>query len=356
LIGGIPAAVTAVSPTRIHGWIPAATSPELGLVDVTVTKGSLTKTLNGAFQYLLPRPADSNSRAKVVVDPQTGTLGTSSTYVAESFRITNQSTSGEKLTRFLIDLRGAVIPDQVFDPNGNAGDPIGKDFTVDSDPGVGLLGYRFLSANNGGFDSLEVTFSDFGPGETFTFSTDLDPTSIKGAADPGPNHAGSVSGLDLVGAQILVQFDDGAFARQDLYRIPDSLTGSEAVLTTMQSPEPSLEVVGVSGTFGAVSDPNRLVRVNGPAGMEFALLRFESALYLEGVPGGGFDIDEYETNTLVQVSESAGTIGSAGFTEVPVTLTRMDEAAGYNYLIAVLKNASGEAGPVSRPVQVRLEP
>jgi N-acetylneuraminic acid mutarotase/glucose/arabinose dehydrogenase len=56
-IGGVPATVTSVSPTRIHGVIPASSTPTAQLLDVTVQSGGQTSTIAGAFRYVLQRGA-----------------------------------------------------------------------------------------------------------------------------------------------------------------------------------------------------------------------------------------------------------------------------------------------------------
>ncbi len=52
-IGGIPAAITSVSPTRIRGFVPAMSSPSAALLDVVVLSGGVTSTISGAFRPVL---------------------------------------------------------------------------------------------------------------------------------------------------------------------------------------------------------------------------------------------------------------------------------------------------------------
>jgi hypothetical protein len=51
-IGGIPAQVTSVTPTRIKGTLPAHPAPPSTLVDVDVQVGTVTKTLPSAFRFV----------------------------------------------------------------------------------------------------------------------------------------------------------------------------------------------------------------------------------------------------------------------------------------------------------------
>jgi N-acetylneuraminic acid mutarotase/glucose/arabinose dehydrogenase len=53
-IGGVPAALTSVSPTRIRGIVPPKSPVPIGLVDVQVTVGPNTDVHEDAFQWLHP--------------------------------------------------------------------------------------------------------------------------------------------------------------------------------------------------------------------------------------------------------------------------------------------------------------
>ncbi|HZM01304.1 MAG TPA: kelch repeat-containing protein, partial [Planctomycetota bacterium] len=57
-IGGLPAALSSVSGTRIRGLIPARAAPGTALLDVVVTSAGVSTTLPAAFRYLLT-PAGS---------------------------------------------------------------------------------------------------------------------------------------------------------------------------------------------------------------------------------------------------------------------------------------------------------
>jgi hypothetical protein len=120
--------------------------------------------------------------AKVTIDPPENTIPTSSTYGAGSFKVQNLSTGGQKITSVTLDLRTAMLPDVVFDPTGTAGDTAFKGFVLDNNSGVGSVNGSFASPHNGvnsqdGYDQVVVTFSGFDPGESMSFSADIDPTS-----------------------------------------------------------------------------------------------------------------------------------------------------------------------------------
>ena len=120
--------------------------------------------LSGAGQ---PLPVTSGA-ATIEVDSG-GTISASSTYSSGSFKIINNSPSGQKIASVRVDISSALLPDVVFDPNGTAGDPVGKGFTADSGASqTGLQGHVYGSPLHTGFQALDVAFTDFNPGEQFT--------------------------------------------------------------------------------------------------------------------------------------------------------------------------------------------
>lgn len=297
-----------------------------------------------------PNPIPPQGEAALFVVDAGKSLKGSSTFRSDSFQITNNSEAGQKISRLLIDTRTAMFPDLVFDPYGDAGDAKSRDFTVDQDPGVGLQSHQFLSEHDGGFDLLEIKFDDFDPGETFTFSLDMDPTSTKGTTSKGSNHAGSVSGLELVGTTVTVEFEGGAsFARQT-YRRLDSATGSQANLSKTVLSRPEIEVLGLSDRQATVSDADQTVRIKGPANSMVSLLVVEGA-FLTDENGMAFDPDPFEANTALAFEETVANIGSQGYVDVGITLTKMDADGGLNYLVAVVKDDNGNTSLTS-PTQI----
>lgn len=55
-IGGLPATLTAVSPTRIRGLVPAQPAPTTALLDVVVDSNGAQSTLPAAFRFLFAQP------------------------------------------------------------------------------------------------------------------------------------------------------------------------------------------------------------------------------------------------------------------------------------------------------------
>ncbi|MEN0078750.1 MAG: putative Ig domain-containing protein [Pseudomonadota bacterium] len=182
-----------------------------------------------------------------------------SNFSSNSFQLTN--TGDKQVAAVLIDVRGAIYGDSVFDKDGTAGDTATKLFKVDSETGDGTGAYFEANAGSyvlpgtqpipntsgegkestGGFRGLLVKFdgSDggFENGETVGFAGDMDPNSIAGllkgsgaaiGVDDGALDGwdvGGVSGAELIGSRFIVVFDDGSTAEGYLHS-DGSLAGS----------------------------------------------------------------------------------------------------------------------------------
>ncbi len=335
--GEFVAEVSAATPTRIHGIVPARAGLPAEPVDITVSAGAETRVLTRAFRYLPSRTADRGAACDVVIDPG-GNIASGSTYTPRTFRIENFSSAGQQIERVRLDLRGTLLRDLAFDPDGLAGDPVGKGFTVDEIGATEVAGHALLHPRNGGYDVLEIEFARFPPGATFAFSVDVDPTSIRGEPAPGPGAAGSVSGLELAGTGVTVTFDDGTLLRGEAFRLPQSLTGSAVRLDGTNLPRPTLELIGPS----AVTVSDQTVRVHAPVGSQISVLIAEAARFVGAQ--GGFDLQPGEANSLLAVSERRAAVGDTGYVDVPVTLTRSAPEGGWNTITAVVLGERGENG------------
>jgi hypothetical protein len=118
---------------------------------------------------------------------------------------------------------------------------------------------------------------------------------------------------------------------------------------------PSLAVVGVPSTPATVTQPAQTMRVTGPAGASVRLLAVEGALFTAGLPGGGFDLDPFEANSVVAVNELTATIGPGGTVDIPVTLGNTVAGGGNNRLVAVIES-NGATGPTSGVAVLQLAP
>lgn len=304
------------------------------------------------WDYFEAEVLDDGAAATVrVTTPNPGYAG--STYTHDAFQIENTSPAGQSISWVEYDFSTAMMPDMVIDPDGLAGDTIGKGFTPDSgEAETGLVGYAYQLPKDAGYAGLRLTFDDFAPGEVFTFSIDMDPSSIRGATAPGPFAAGSVSGLELAGARVRVGFTDGTVLAGDLFRDGDSLNDSIAMLRAGTPTRPRLGVVGVD-TPADFPDAEQTVRIWGPRGSSVSLLRLEAGLFTESLPDGGYDIGPFEPNSVVSVRSTEWTIGSSGWVDVAVTLARTRVESGYNIFAAAVTTPEGR-GLVSAPLVARL--
>jgi len=302
--------------------------------------------------------ADAHAQAEVFFGVTRNQGIDASSYNAGSFVITNESSSGIAIERFRIDFSTAMLPDMVFDPEGDAGDTAAKCFEpFNGEAATGLVDPAnpctspFSEPRAGGYDVLEIEFTDFDPNETFNFSVDADPTSIKGTSGQGGNSAGSVSGLELAGSTIEVEFSNGTTRTGELFRQSGSSGGAECTLAANPPGTPGLQAVGIASP-ATVASASQTIRVTGTVGSSVRLLQVEASMDLNG--GSGFDIDPFEGNRAIVVSEKTGTIGASGRVDIDVTLTRAGSAAGFNYFTAVFVTG-GRTGPTSPVVVLALD-
>ncbi len=293
-----------------------------------------------------------------------GDIQTSSTY-NPSFYIENTSTGGEEIVSVSFDISSALLTDTVFDPVGTAGDSGSRclfpDGTSAANTGfvtpADLCVDPFSVPYELGFNVITTDFTDFQSGESFLFGVDIDPISTRGTAPPGPDHAASVSGYELLGSLVTVEFSDGSTLTTELWRYNTSVTGSvnTARLNTLVAP--SIEVLGIPSTPTFVSNLNQTVRVSGPAGADISLLVSEGEMVEQ--PGGGYDVDPFELNTILNVAEYSATIGAGGTVDIPITLID-DELlggtyGGKNYIIAVIRDAD-QTSPLSNRIVLEYDP
>lgn len=265
-----------------------------------------------------------------------GSLHTSSTYSNGSFKVTNNSPDGQLIESVRLDIDTSFLPDVVFDPFGTAGDPVGKGFSANGGASAtGVDDHFFAKPKHTGFQALEIAFDDFEPGETFTFSADIDPSSIRGASQPGPEDSGSVSGMELSGSLITITFNDGSTLTAELFRELGSDTGGTVTVEDGAPAAPQIQLLGLGSTPVVTADANQVARLTAAPGTVIRLMHAEAALHLSGVPNGGFDIDPFESNKVIELSETTHTVGAAGFVDVPVTLLNTDDEGGLNHLLAV---------------------
>jgi hypothetical protein len=289
-----------------------------------------------------------------------------STYGGGSFEVTN--TGDAQISSVTYDLSTSLLTDVVFDPQGTAGDAGSKGFTPDSgESAVGPSG-SFDAPHDGqdgddGYDQLTVDFTDFDAGESFAFSTDIDPTSIKNA--DGTGAAGSVSGLELSGATVTVDYADGTTQTTQLMG-DGSDGGSQATAKTDLADAPTLGADGVSLDGDAldaqhdaatVSEAAQTITVSGPADATVELLHVEGQLELAN-QADGYDLEAYEANTAENVAYQTVQLGSDGQATVDVTLTNTSSSGvegGFNHFVAAVQDGSGDTGATSNVVVLKYD-
>ena len=360
---GLPSGLSVVDTTNGHigGTIAqgaAADSPYT--VTVSVTDGAAT--VQKSFAWTVTPP--SSAAALIKVNSGGGLFA--STFTGGAFQIEN--TGDVAISSVAFNLSTALLPDVVFDPTGTAGDSGAKCLTPNS--GASAVGFvaptnpctdPFSQPHNGsssadGFDSLSASFTDFGAGEMFTFSVDIDPTSIKN--DTSTGDAGSISGLELIGSTVTVSFADGTTLSTTLWD-EGSLGGSQAVVAASPPASLTLSVDGVS-VPATVASANQTLLLNGPANANVSVLRVDARLYIDA-GGGGYDIDPFEANEVLAKELYSGTLSGSGTLSLPVTLTQTASPnagpdAGLNHFIAVVEGSDGQTSATSNVVVLELDP
>ena len=322
----------------------------LMLSTVSQTAHSAPESTNQlTYLPLLLSPEVLQPSEEVTVQITPGAGLNASTFNVGTVLITNSAENTQRIDKVRLDLSTAFFPDMVFDPNGVAGDNVAKNLQVDSNASA-YVSHTFSSPHDGGFDILEINFSGFDPGETFTFSLDIDPTSIKGTAAPGPNESGSVSGLELVGTAVTITLADDTVLTGEIYRQEGSNGGGETLLREGLLDAPTVELVGGITPPALVTEASQTVRVMGEPGRFVRLLVVEGGLFTDAVPGGGFDLDPFEANSALKISETSGIISYDGYVDLPVTLTRSHADGGLNLIVAVQEDSFGNKGMVSAPI------
>jgi hypothetical protein len=332
----------------------------------------------GAGLALAPAAMAAPSASLEVTHPGHQNIQEASTYTAGTIHLANSSTAGETITSFSIDLADGptLFPDLVFDPDDGtpAGDQNGRTLIMDTAPaGVTLAAGSptFDKPKDDGFGLVSAAFDGgFDPGESGTFSIDIDPTSINGS--PGSAPAGPISGAEIQGATVSVTFSDGTTLTNELTLIAGSDSDASATLVAGVPVAPSIARAGGASAPVATSKAQQDIVVTGPAGASGVLVVVEGHLDVTNAgPVEGFDIDPFEANMAALTTEIPFTIGPDGTVVVPVTLTNsaplIDENAlptpvpftpaetGINHIAAYLTGA-GAAGAMSGSLVMQLDP
>jgi len=317
------------------------------IVTVTVDKPS-SDPVEVIFNWTVSASA-TLSAALVEIIPGGGNIN-ASTFSNSSFEITNLSPSAS-ITSVTFDMSTGFLPNMVFDPNGTAGDKTAKGFSINQDVGGTVNSSFSLPLGNGGFQGLEIDFTDFAPGEKFEFSIDQDPTSTEGLNAPGPGESGSVSGLEQVGSTVTVTFSDGSSYTTNLYG-DGSNAGATAIAKANIPAAPVIQAVGLNSP-ATTNTPNQVIQITGgPANGTVSLLQVEGAFF-----EGGADLQQepFEVNSVISVNRTTGIqLDGNGAATVAVTLTDANAEGGYNYFIAAIEDGN-EFGLTSNAVVLEYD-
>jgi hypothetical protein len=341
-------------------------TPNDGKLNVDLIDGAANNPIINGVEVVKTSdaPSDANPEASVAVTPNSGVDAT--TFSNDAFQVEN--TGDVEITSISIDTSTTVLPDLVYDPAGTAGDGGDKSFQLgpgSDDVGVVSTADADLfdkpkdgSSSEDGFQRLTVEFDDFQPGESLTFGSDGDPTSIKGAGSAQQTEAGPVSGAELAGATVTVEFADGTTETVRTFG-DGSAGGSEVVSSADQSTQPTLGVQNVQLDSNAldarhsaatVSDATQTVTVSGPAGATVQVMQAETELNLVDVPdydgSPGYKIEEFEGNNFVGVTYDTVTLDSNGEATLQVDVP----TENLLYVMAAVENSDGSTGSPSNVV------
>ena len=301
---------------------------------------------------------------EAVVQVTTGDELGASTYGDNSFIINN--TGDDDILNVTINTETGFMMDVVFDPVGTAGDSVAKCLSAgnagntsgavgltvpgnggsDSADCISVFEQPHNGINNAeGFDVLNLNFTDFNPGESFAFGVDIDPTTIKGDLSSGD--AGSISGFELIGATINIEFASGVIYTTSLFD-EGSIGGSDAIINSESNSlvAPSILVDG-SAASRLVSQESQIIQITGEPNAMVSLLRVDGRLHIDaGNPSIGYDIDPFEANEAMIKELYTAQIDASGVANIPVLLTETTGTAGtpnggINHFIAVVTGDNG---------------
>ncbi len=150
--------------------------------------------------------------------------------------------------------------------------------------------------------------------------------------------------------------------------MPGSQTDSAAVLIANTGAAPTLvRAAGASAPVATAKGEQQFV-VTGPAGASGVIVIAEGHLDVTDAPGGGTDLEPFESNMAAKFTEVPFIIGPNGTAVVTVTLTDSSPledpnnpgtfftptATGINTVTAYLTSGT-TAGPVSAPIVLQLD-
>ncbi len=400
---GTDAGAYTVTVTASDGAATATEALALVVQDVPTPQDPLQILQSQGDLFTGASYAPGTSGAAVLRIMEAGLEIRGSNFSPSSFRVEN--TGDKKIAGIFIDVRGALYPDMVFDPDGKGGDSVAKPWAIDSAGGSGAFvsgsGYFLPGPNplpnttgtgqssNGGFRGAMVKFSNttdagFQKGEIVGFSGDMDPNSLAGLVKVGPSgvdtgaligwDVGGVSGHELIGSNFVVLFDDGTSASGELAG-SHTVAGAHAIARQNAAPETAgLTVNGTGpggiGTYGgtlptvlATADPGETVRITMTKGFNPVL---NTANGIADLVAGRLADDVFKANNAFDVQTVDVKIGPSGvfdasrlfdYDDVSKKITSVQDFPGIDtarigFVAAVVDTAGGRLpkGPVTEPI------
>jgi hypothetical protein len=198
------------------------------------------------------------------------TASTDSTFDTGSFTVTN--TGLVDITRLVLTIDDAFVDNIFWDSDGSGDTSTPKPFTVDSAGGTGVTSSNGVTVNplpGGGHSTLIIDFPHFDPGETMTFSIDVDPRSAAGFGSGSPQ--GAISGLEMAGTLVTAFFADQTSATGTL--VGTGAKTSVAKVSAGLASEIELTLAGLTnGERGFVSNPQQTLELRGAPNARVAVL------------------------------------------------------------------------------------
>lgn len=268
------------------------------------------------------------------------------TYDAFSFNLTNYSTNPNfNIVEVRLNLSTAIMKDIFFDPNAQSGDKVGKGFTPNGGAtSTGFTNSLFSNYDNfhSGYRELILSFADtgantFGQFNTLSFSVDIDHSSLK--FYDGNDNVGRISGLDLVGMTVTVEFSDGTILTSQATPVKDCAGKSELIFSDECSSIGVPTVVSTT-TFGAESysfDTTHIIRLLGQPNKQVIFYQVEGEMDFkenDHIPYP-FDIDDHEENHFLSVKVDTVSLGNVGLVDIPVTINNTAANGGRVHFFAV---------------------
>ncbi|MUW15997.1 hypothetical protein GJ633_16425, partial [Halorubrum sp. CBA1125] len=234
----------------------------------------------------------------------------------------------------------------------------------------------YSGSTSGQTMTIDFSGDPIAAGETASGNIDYNhDTQSETGAGGGPYHqAYEISGLEMAGTTVTVEYEDGTTQTTELAS-DGSPAGAVGVADDDVPSAPTLGVDGVSTDGSALGAPHEAAVVNseehlihiteGPANGNVALYRIEGEMNVTG-PDGSFSfsdfssVQDYEANRFyLDKTEHDVELDAGGHGHATVSLTNNTESppdeGGMNYILAVVEDEDGDYGLMSNVVVLEYQ-